>query len=162
MRFEDKVPEALPPKKDITSGPDVANTGGKLNRDKAKAKPSDRLRPDADKNLNKSKLRSDKSGDKLARAKDKLAAQKPIKKPGPVKAAGHAAKAEAWHHIHHKIYQVEDENAGIKAAHRTELTGESAFHGVARFTKHRNLTRPARRVRTWEKRDMKEIGRAHV
>ena len=109
---------------------------------------------DADK-LNKSKLRMEKSGDKLDAARDKLAAQKPIKKPGPVKSIGRVAKFEAWRYVHGKINQVEHENVGTEAAHKAELAGERAIRGTTRFVKKRIRTRPARQVRKWEKKNIK-------
>lgn len=176
LRFEDEpasdvgpLPDASPPQEDMppgTSGQNVPKSGGKFKQDKEKARPSDRLRhgdtPPGDKKaardekkFNKSKQRMEKSGDKLDAAREKLAKQKPIKKPGPVKTVNRAVRAEVERFVHGKIYQVEDENAGIKAAHRTELAGESVVRGGARFVKYRIRTRPARRVRKWEKREIR-------
>lgn len=56
----------------------------------------------------------------------------------PVKAAANTAVGYA----HKKIYQAEDENVGVKAAHRTELVGEAG----ARILYHRHKTTPYRRV----------------
>ena len=56
----------------------------------------------------------------------------------PVKAAANTAVGYA----HKKIYQAEEENVGVKAAHRTELVGEA---GV-RTLYHRHKTAPYRRV----------------
>ena len=56
----------------------------------------------------------------------------------PVKAAANTAVGYA----HKKIYQAEEENIGVKAAHRTELVGEA---GV-RTLYHRHKTAPYRRV----------------
>ena len=56
----------------------------------------------------------------------------------PVKAGANAAIGYA----HRKIYQTEEENVGINAAHRTELAGEA---GV-RTLYHRHKTAPYRRV----------------
>jgi len=109
---------------------------------------------EADK-LTKFKLRMEKSGDKLDAAHDKLAAQKPIKKPGAIKTVGRLAGAEAWTAVHGKLYQAERENVGIKAAHRTELAGETVLRGGTRFVKKRMRTRPARRVRKWERKNIK-------
>jgi len=107
------------------------------------------------KRLEKSKFRAEKTGAKLDAAQEKLAKQKPPKKPGPVKYAAKKARAGAWYYAHQKIYKVENENVGAEAAHRTELAGETAAHGTARFAKHRIRTRPARRVRRWEHRDIR-------
>ena len=157
--------------------------GGKLRQDSEQARPSDRLRhgeeppptgEDAadggaarsgnpkdkkaareDKRTEKSKYRAEKSGDKLNNAREKLANQKPPKKPGPVKTAGRAAGYQAWRYAHGKIHQVEHENTGIEAAHKTELAGEKVLRVGTRFIKRRIRTRPARQVRKWENRDMK-------
>lgn len=56
----------------------------------------------------------------------------------PVKAAANTAVGYA----HKKIYQAEEENVGVKAAHRTELVGEA----WARTLYHRHKTAPYRRV----------------
>jgi len=158
--------------------------GGKLKQDKEKARPSDRLRregeppPDGEaaedggatphdgpgpadkkaardgKRMEKSKFRMEKSGDKLDKARDKLAAQKPPKKPGIGKTIGRAAKYQAWKYAHGKIHEVEHENVGIEAAHKTELAGEKVVRRTTRFIKKRIRTRPARQVHKWEKKNM--------
>lgn len=105
--------------------------------------------------LNKSKLRAEKSGEKLNTAHEKLEAQKPPKKPGAVKTAGRAMRFQTWQYVHGKIHEVEHENVGTEAAHRTELTGETAVRGTTRFIKHRIRTHPNRQVRKWERRDIR-------
>jgi cell wall-associated NlpC family hydrolase len=155
-------------------GPKSKNS--KYRQQSEQARPSERLRHDGDeappredgpadasgkkaarngKRLNKSKLRAEKTGAKLDSAREKLAAQKPPKKPGPVKTVGRAARFQAWRYVHGKIHEVEHENVGVEAAHKTELAGETAVRGTTRFVKHRIRTRPTRRVRKWEKRDIK-------
>ena len=59
-----------------------------------------------------SKLRMEERGEKLERAKDKLAKQKPPKKPGPVRRIGRAAGGAAHGFVHGKIYENEQENVG--------------------------------------------------
>ena len=76
-----------------------------------------------------SKLRMEERGEKLERAKDKLAKQKPPKKPGPVRRIGRAAHG----FVHGKIYENEQENVGIEGAHRSELVGESGLRHGKRF-----------------------------
>ena len=73
-----------------------------------------------------SKLRMEKRGEKLDRAKEKLAKQKPPKKPGPVRRVGRVASGSAHSFVHGKIYENEHENVGIEGAHRSELVCESA------------------------------------
>lgn len=105
-----------------------------------------------DKRMEKSKLRMEKSGEKLNTAREKLANQKPQKKPGPVKIVSRAAGYQSWRYVHGKIHQVEHENTGTEAAHKTELAGEHLVRGGTRFIKHHIRTRPARQVRKWENR----------
>ena len=103
----------------------------------------------------KSGRRVEKTGAKLDNARDKLAAQKPPKRPGPVKTVGRAAGRQVHGYVHKKIYQVEHENVGTEAAHKVELAGESVIRGGTRLIKRRIRTRPARRVRKWERKDIK-------
>jgi hypothetical protein len=103
----------------------------------------------------KSAHRAERTGTKLETAQKKKAKQKPYKRPGVAGGVSQAAKFEAWQYVHGKIHQVEHENVGTETAHRTELAGERVAHGTSRFIKQRNRTRPARRVRKWEKRDVK-------
>lgn len=104
------------------------------------------------KRMEKSKLRMEKSSEKLNIAHEKLANQKPQKKPGPIKNVSRAARYQSWRYMHGKIHQVEYENAGTEAAHKTELAGEHLVWGGTRFIRHRIRTRPARQIRKWENR----------
>ena len=108
-----------------------------------------------DRQIGKSKFRADKSGVKLDKARDKLAAQKPVKKPGITKKVTGAAGAEVKARIHGKIREVERDNPGLEAAHKFEQYGEGAARSSSRYIKHRNRTRPARRVRKMEKKNVK-------
>lgn len=127
---------------------------GSGSEEKASGSSGKKAARDAEK-LNQSKFRAEKSGEKLNVAREKLAAQKAPKKPGPVKTAGRAARFQAWRYVHGKIHEVERENVGTEAAHRTELAGETAVRGTTRFIKHRVRTHPARQVRKWERRDIR-------
>jgi len=136
LRFKDEAaPDGLPP------APTEAapGTGGNPKTNKKAAQEL--------KQLEKSKLRVDKSEAKLGKAQDKLAAQKPLKKPGVVKQLGNKAKFATWAYVHKKIHQVEHENVGIEAAHKTELAAESGYRTTSRFVKRRIRTAPARRVK---------------
>ncbi len=137
LRDDDTPPHNSPGSEEKTSG----------TSDKKGARDTNRL--------NKSKLRAEKSGEKLNTAHEKLEAQKPPKKPGAVKTAGRAVRFQTWRYVHGKIYEVEPENVGTEAAHRTELAGETAVRGTTRFIKHRIRTHPARQVRKWERRDIR-------
>lgn len=176
--FQEKAKKTVgPDTADIPNAPPTSghvgpkSSNSKYHQHSEQARPSDRLRSDdkpprkdgsgssgkkaardAEK-LNRSKLRAEKSGENLNTAREKLAAQKPPKKPGPVKTAGRAARFEAWRYVHGKIHEVERENVGTEAAHRTELAGETAVRGTTRFIKHRVRTHPARQVQKCERRD---------
>ncbi len=82
-----------------------------------------------------SKLRMEKRGEKLDKAKEKLAKQKPPKPPGPVERAGRAAGGSVHAFVHGKIYEVEHENVGTEGAHRSELVGESVLRHGKRLVK---------------------------
>nr|WP_196059094.1 C40 family peptidase [Flavonifractor plautii] len=94
--------------------------------------------------LDKSKGRMEKRGAKLDKARGKLAAQKPPKRPGPVKRVGRAAGRGVHGFVHGKLFQVEHENVGTEGAHRSELAGEAVVRGGARFIKKRVRAHPAR------------------
>ena len=94
--------------------------------------------------LNKSKLRMEKRGGTLEAAREKLANQKPPKRPGPVKRVGRAAGRGVHGYVHGKLFQVEQDNVGTEGAHRSEMVGEAALRGGARFVKKRVRTHPAR------------------
>jgi hypothetical protein len=105
--------------------------------------------------VNKSKSRVEKSGRKLDAAREKLAKQKPEKRPGVGNALKQAAGFEIWAKVHGKIHEVEHDNVGVEAAHRVELFGETAGRAASHYTKKRIRNRPARRVRKWEKKNFK-------
>ena len=179
-----KPPDASPTVEDVsaTSGqhaPKYQNS--KYRQHSEQARPSDHLRheeepppggdggptPDGggassdkkaarnDRRFESSKFRAEKTGAKLNDAHEKAAAQKPPPKPGPAKTAAKKAAAGAWYYAHQKIHEVEQENVGVEAAHRTEFAGEKAVRGASRFVTHRIQTRPARRVAKWERRDIR-------
>ena len=102
-----------------------------------------------------SKLRMEKRGEKLEKAREKLAKQKPPKKPGPVKRAGQAAGAEVHAFVHGKLYEVEHENVGTEGAHRTELVGEAVLHQGIRHTKKAIREHPQKAVRKAEAKHIK-------
>ena len=98
-----------------------------------------------------SKLRMEKRGEKLEAAKDKLAKQKPPKKPGPIRRVGRAAGGAAHGFVHGKIYENEHENVGIEGAHRSELVGEAALRHGSRFVKRKVREHPAKAVQRAER-----------
>ena len=102
-----------------------------------------------------SKLRMEKRGEKLDAAKEKLAKQKPPKKPGPVKKAGRAVGGCVHGFVHGKLYEVEQENVGTEGAHRSELVGESALRHSSRYVKRQIRQHPAKAVQKAESRHIK-------
>ena len=102
-----------------------------------------------------SKLRMEKRGEQLDKAKEKLAKQKPPKKPGPVKKAGRAAGATVHGYVHGKLYEVEHENVGTESAHRSELVGEAALRSTSRYVKKQIREHPAKAVQKAEARHIK-------
>lgn len=119
-------------------------TGGASGQDGQKSEKTKFRQESQQERLNKSKLRMEKRGGKLEAAREKLAAQKPPKRPGPVKRVGRTAGRGVHGFVHGKIYQVEHENVGTEGAHRSELAGEAVLRGGVRFIKRRIRTRPAR------------------
>ena len=108
-----------------------------------------------------SKLRMEKQGRKVEKAKEKLARQKPPKKPGPVKRAGRVASGSVHSFVHGKIFEVEQENVGTEGAHRSELVGESALRHGSRFVKRKIREHPARAVQKAEARYVKRTADYH-
>lgn len=108
-----------------------------------------------------SKLHMEKCGEKLDRAKEKLAKQKPPKKPGPVRRVGRVASGSAYSFVHGKIYENEHENVGIEGAHRSELVGESALRHGSRFVKRKIREHPAKAVQKAESRYIKATADYH-
>ena len=108
-----------------------------------------------------SKLHMEKCGEKLDRAKEKLAKQKPPKKPGPVRRVGRVASGSAHSFVHGKIYENEHENVGIEGAHRSELVGESALRHGSRFVKRKIREHPAKAVQKAESRYIKATADYH-
>ena len=83
-----------------------------------------------------SKLRMERRGEKLDAAREKLAKQKPPKKPGAVKRLAHTAGHGVHGFVHGKLYEVEHENVGTEGAHRSELAAESVYRfGRRKFRK---------------------------
>lgn len=109
----------------------------------------------AQKKTEKSKLKMEHTDEKLTTAKEKLAAQKPLKKPGVVKKLGKAAGRTAHGYVHSKIYQVEHENVGTEAAHKTELVGEAVGGAALRYAKKRYRNRHSIQVQQLQTKSIK-------
>ena len=108
-----------------------------------------------------SKLRMEKRGEKLEKAKDKLSKQKPPKKPGPVRRVGRAAGSTVHGFVHGKLFEVEQENVGTEGAHRSELVGETALRRGSRFVKKKVREHPAKAVRRAESKYIKATADYH-
>lgn len=102
-----------------------------------------------------SKLRMEKRADDLEKAKERLAKQKPPKKPGPVKKTVRAAGGTVHGYVHGKISEVENENVGTEGAHQTELVGEVVARQGVRFAKQQIQEHPAKAVRKAEDKYIK-------
>lgn len=152
---------------DPWDGPEEAKPKNRKFRQESKrARPSDRLRREGEpppgdgapdgaadpkaakeaRKTGKAKERAEKAGAKLNKARGKLEKQKPPKRPGPVKNLARAASAGAGNYVHGKLYEVEHENVGTEAAHRSELVGEAGARKLSRFAKGRWRSRHSRGV----------------
>ena len=132
------------------------NKGGATSGQKAPKSPKSKFRAKSrQEQTAESKLRMEKRGEQLDKAKEKLAKQKPPKKPGPVKKAGRVAGATVHGYVHGKLYEVEHENVGTESAHRSELVGEAALRSTSRYVKKQIREHPAKAVQKAESRHIK-------
>ena len=102
-----------------------------------------------------SKLRMERRGEKLDAAREKLAKQKPPKKPGAVKRLAHTAGHGVHGFVHGKLYEVEHENVGTEGAHRSELAAESVYRFGRRRLRKAIREHPAKAVERAESRHIK-------
>ena len=102
-----------------------------------------------------SKLRMERRGEKLDAAREKLAKQKPPKKPGAVKRLAHTAGHGVHSFVHGKLYEVEHENVGTEGAHRSELAAESVYRFGRRKLRKAIREHPAKAVERAESRHIK-------
>ena len=161
----------MTPRDKTTSGQHGPKSNrSKFHQESKRPRPSSRLRredetppkgekkaadPKADKRFEKAGEKAEKTGARLEAAKEKLAAQRPAKHPGPAKLAAAAAGHQVHRFVHGKIHEVEHENVGVESAHRVELAGEGIGRTGARAIRRRIRQAPARRVRHWERRDIR-------
>lgn len=66
--------------------------------------------------------------ERLNKARERLANQKPPKKPGPIKRIARIAGHETHAFLHGKVYQEERDNVGVESGHFVERSGEAALH----------------------------------
>lgn len=102
-----------------------------------------------------SKLRMERRGEKLDTAREKLAKQKPPKKPGAVKRLAHTAGHGVHGFVHGKLYEVEHENVGTEGAHRSELAAESVYRFGRRKLRKAIREHPAKAVERAESKHIK-------
>ena len=132
------------------------NKGGATSGQKVPKSPKSKFRAKSQQEQTaESKVRMEKRGEQLHKAKEKLAKQKPPKKSGPVKKAGRAAGATVHGYVHGKLYEVEHENVGTESAHRSELVGEAALRSTSRYVKKQIREHPAKAVQKAESRHIK-------
>lgn len=118
--------------------------------DCARGKRPDGKKPDK---MEKAQYKADKAGRKLESAREKLASQKPQKRPGLAKKTVRGVRAEVWFYTHNKIHEVEHENVGVEGAHKSELVAEAGTRKLVRFARRRYREHPARRVAKWERKE---------
>ena len=102
-----------------------------------------------------SKLRMARRGEELDAAREKLAKQKPPKKPGAVKRLAHTAGHGVHGFVHGKLYEVEHENVGTEGAHRSELAAESVYRFGRRKLRKAIREHPAKAVERAESKHIK-------
>ena len=137
------------------SGPEASDTSGQSVPKSKFRKKSQQEQAAA------AKLHMESQGEKLEQAREKLAKQKPPKKPGPVKRIGRVASGSVHSFVHGKIFEVEQENVGTEGAHRSELAGETALRHGSRFVRRKVREHPAKVVRKAEARYTKYTADYH-
>ena len=132
------------------------NKGGATSGQKVPKSPKSKFRAKSQQEQTaESKLRMEKRGEQMDKAKKTLAKQKTPNKSGPVKKAGRAAGATVHGYVHGKLYEVEHENVGTESAHRSELVGEAALRSTSRYVKKQIREHPAKAVQKAESRHIK-------
>ena len=134
-----------PPKGGAASG----HGGQKFHTDSEQAK------------LHKSKLRMESREERLNKARERLAKQKPPKKPGAVKRLAHTAGHGVHGFVHGKLYEVEHENVGTEGAHRSELAAESVYRFGRRKLRKAIREHPAKAAARAESRYIKATADYH-
>ena len=134
----------------------------KLHQESERARPSQRLRQEGKKRSAQGQTRAEQSAVKAEKAKlrmgaaqEKLAAQAPVKPPGPVKRGAGALGWGVHGFVHGKIYEVEHENVGTEGAHHSELVGEAVGRKTARTVRRAVRDHPARAAARAERRYVK-------
>ena len=108
-----------------------------------------------------SKLRMERRGEKLDAAREKLAKQKPLKKPGPIKRIARIAGHETHAFLHGKVYQEERDNVGVEGGHFVERSGEAALHYGRHKVRRAIREHPAKAAARAESRYIKATADYH-
>ena len=134
----------------------------KLHQESERARPSERLRQEGKKRSAQGQTRAERSAVKAEKAKlrmgaaqEKLAAQAPVKPPGPVKRGAGALGWGVHGFVHGKVYEVEHENVGTEGAHHSELVGEAVGRKTARTARQAIRDHPAKAAARAERRYVK-------
>ena len=127
----------------------VDKTAGKLDKAKNNLPTKRKLRMERtfDEELDKGKTRLTFDKEVISQ-KEHLKGALPLR---PVKFAANTAIAKA----HMKVFQVEDENVGVKAAHKVELAGEATVRSALRHRKLAPYKKVAKLERKLSKRSAK-------
>jgi len=133
----------------------VEKAGGKAEKVDSKLEKARKKQPH--KKKLKSKLEFDEASGK---AKYKLYFEdeaKPVKHPGAINRGAKAAVRSGVFYAHKKIHQVEGENVGVEAAHKSEKAVENTARAFNRHSNRKRL-KNQKRITKLEKRSLK----AHV
>ena len=134
-----------PPKGGAASG----HGGQKFHTDSEQAK------------LHKSKLRMESREERLNKARERLAKQKPPKKPGPIKRIARITGHETHAFLHGKVYQEERDNVGVEGGHFVERSGEAALHYGRHKVRRAIREHPAKAAARAESRYIKATADYH-
>ena len=111
--------------------------------------------------LHKSKLRMESREERLNKARERLANQKPPKKPGPIKRIARIAGHETHAFLHGKVYQEERDNVGVEGGHFVERSGEAALHYGRHKVRRAIREHPAKAAARAESRYIKATADYH-
>ena len=99
--------------------------------------------------------------ERLNKAREKLANQKPPKKPGPIKRIARIAGHETHAFLHGKVYQEERDNVGVEGGHFVERSGEAALHYGRHKVRRAIREHPAKAAARAESRYIKATADYH-
>ncbi len=99
--------------------------------------------------------------ERLNKARERLAKQKPPKKPGPIKRIARIAGHETHAFLHGKVYQEERDNVGVEGGHFVEHSGEAALHYGRHKVRRAIREHPAKAAARAESRYIKATADYH-